>query len=197
VAFIVLHILYGGADHSFSLTEESSYPEMFQHLKEAFIAVLLVVSALRVRSFLYFGWSLLFLYVWLDDALQIHETVGDRLSEEIGFPSVFGLPPHHLGELVTWAFFGLVLSIVIAPMHHFSHDLVSKQRSRVLLMLLAVFVLPAIVLDMVNSMVRHMLDAPLLDFLIAIGEDGGEMVAMSTIVWFALLTASSKALSRS
>jgi hypothetical protein len=187
MTFTVLYVLYGRRDPNFSL-DEGSYSEISQHLKEAFIAVLLVVLALRARSFLYFGWSLVFLYIWLDDALQIHETLGDAVSEELGLPSVFGVPPQQLGELVGWAFFGLVFLIVVAPMHHFSRDLVSKQRSRVLLMLLAVFALPTVVLDTVHSSLRRTLDAPQLNFLLGIGEDVGEMVVMSTIVWYVLLT---------
>jgi hypothetical protein len=203
LAFIVLDVLlitdvlYIRRGHrNFSLGGEHSYPETFQHFKEALITLLLVILALRVRSFLYFGWSLLFLYLWLDDTLSVHETLGDKVGEGLGLPSVFGLPPDHIGEVVVGGCFGLLFLIVIAAAYRFSYDPVPKQRSQVLLMLLAVFVFFAVAIDVVDS-IAYTLGAGQLAFLLYISEDGGEMVAMSILVWFVvLLTAEQQGASR-
>jgi hypothetical protein len=61
--------------------------------------------------------------------------------------------------------------------------------------LLVVFVFFAGALDVADS-IALTLDAELWPFLLFIGEDGGEMVAMSIILWFGLLTAEQQGASR-
>jgi hypothetical protein len=70
-AFIFLHILYRETDRwQFDLWQEESYAEAFQHYKEFLIVLLLGMLAVRLQSFLYLSWSLLFLYILLDDTFM-------------------------------------------------------------------------------------------------------------------------------
>jgi hypothetical protein len=195
VAFIVLHVLYGRKDSPFSILNEYTYAETFQHFQEAFITLLLVILALRVGSFLYFGWSLLFLYVWIDDSLQVHETVGTKVGEGLGSQSVLGLPHPPIGEAVMAGCIGPLFLLFIATAHRFSYDPVSKQQSKVLLVLLGVYVFFAFALDGAHTIASALQAEPWRN-LLAIGEDGGEMVVMSIILWFVLLTAEQQVASR-
>jgi hypothetical protein len=73
---ISLHILYLTTDilsnSYFSIEQDRGYGELFQYIKEYWIAILLSLLAWRNRSFLYLGWSLLFFYLLLDDAAFPH-----------------------------------------------------------------------------------------------------------------------------
>jgi hypothetical protein len=194
VAFIVLHVLYG-TEHilsgkvnpSFFLGREESYAETLQHGKEGFIVLLLGLLAARQRSFLYLIWALLFLYLGLDDALEIHENLGYVLSNELGFSPIFGLGTQALGELTVWAFFGFFFFTAIATTYRFSPDRLSKEQSRYLFMLLILFAIPTIALDMGHDMVHKMWPSWQLQILLTIPEDGGELFALSVIVWYVLL----------
>jgi hypothetical protein len=194
IAFIVLHILYGTKhilygkiNPSFFLGKEESYAEIFQHGKEGFIVLPLGLLAARRRSFLYLTWALLFLYLGLDDTLEIHENVGYALSTALNFSPTFGLGTQALGELAVYVFFGFFFFTSIATTYHFSRNQLAKEHSKYLSMLLIVFAIPAIALDMGSDIVNKALPDWLSQSLLAIPEDGGELVALSVIVWYVLL----------
>src|SRR5215210_7049988 len=69
-AFIVLAILLP-PEVDLGLEKERGYPEMFLYIQEALIMLLMAMAAVRNRSLLYLCWCLLFLYLLLDDSLQI------------------------------------------------------------------------------------------------------------------------------
>src|SRR5918997_6396011 len=114
VVFIVSRVLYPGEESNFGLEHESGYPAMFQYGEQALIVLLMALAAVRNRSLLYLCWSLLFLYLLLDDALIIHETLSAVVAQKLGFSSWLGLRPEDFGEIVVWAFFGSPLVSAIA-----------------------------------------------------------------------------------
>lgn len=81
MAFIVVYAALsftGGDEHNrFSLGKDGGYPEVFQYVKLLLIATGLAVLARFAREWGFLLWSLLFLYLFLDDALQIHERTGE------------------------------------------------------------------------------------------------------------------------
>jgi hypothetical protein len=190
VVFIVSRVLYPGEESNFGLEHESGYPAMFQYGEQALIVLLMAIAAVRNRSLLYLCWSLLFLYLLLDDFLMIHETLGVLVSQELSFSRWLGLRRRDFGELVVWLFFGSVLLPPIAILHILCRGSTSAQWSRYLLITLGALVLTGGVFDMLGVIVGAIVrDYPLLSALSIVADDGGEMVVWSVTLWIVLLIA--------
>ena len=71
--FHVLHVSTGFATPLFAIDRDGGYGEMFQYIKETWIAMLFFLLAVRERRVLYLGFSMLFLFLFFDDWLQVHE----------------------------------------------------------------------------------------------------------------------------
>lgn len=160
------------------VTFDGGYPEFLQYAKFAWVVVLLVVAA-RTRSALtLLFWIPLFVYLALDDALEIHEKVGEQLATSLDLPAAIGLRPVDFGELLvggTVILFGLALIIVGFVR---SRPMVRRMFVDILL-LIGVLAFFAIAVDMVHSFVNG---TGLLDNAVGLFEDSGEMIAASLIV---------------
>lgn len=184
LAFIIIHLFYVHADilsnPSFSLDQERGYSEIFQYIKEYWIALLLGALAVKQRSALYLGWSLLFFYLLLDDSLTIHEILGAIISEKLGLQGVFNLRALDFGELIVSAGVGLFFLFFLAISYRFASR-IPRETSKSLIIMFLVLAVFGIAVDMLHSMLRFSL---FWDPLLAMLEDGGEMVVMSVIAWF-------------
>lgn len=184
LAFIVIHLVYVHADilsnPSFSLDQERGYSEIFQYIKEYWIALLLGALAVKHRSALYLGWSLLFFYLLLDDSLTIHEILGAIISEKLGLQAVFNLRALDFGELIVSACVGLFFLFFLAISYRFASR-IPRETSKSLIIMFLVLAVFGIAVDMLHSMLRFSL---FWEPLLAMLEDGGEMVVMSVIAWF-------------
>lgn len=183
ISFMILHIIYAYTDLTpnkyFSIELDRGYAEIFQYIKTYWIAILLCVLALRLRSILYFIWSGLFFYLLLDDYFQIHENVGLIISNKLAFTSWLNLRGQDFGELAVSAGIGLVFLIGIGTAYYFG-DRVSRQISRYLIKMLCALAVCGIIVDMLHVAIG----SPSLDPLFALLEDGGELVVMSVIACF-------------
>jgi hypothetical protein len=182
--FIILHLLYLYTDFvsnsAFSLVQERGYSEIFQYIKEYWIALLLGALAVRQRSVLYLGWSLLFFYVLLDDSLTIHETLGEIATERLALQPVFNLRAVDFGEFIVSACIGLFFLFFLAIAYRFASR-IPREASRYLIIMLFVLAAFGIAVDMLHSLLRFsLLWEPLLGTL----EDAGEMIVMSVIAGF-------------
>ena len=78
--FIAIHLAYSLPRYTFNsllqIDVDGGYAETYEYVKEATVALLLALVALRKRSLHLAAWSLLFLFSLVDDALQFHETLG-------------------------------------------------------------------------------------------------------------------------
>ncbi|AFZ18051.1 hypothetical protein [Allocoleopsis franciscana] len=184
LAFIVIHLVYVHADvlsnPSFSLDQERGYSEIFQYIKEYWIALLLGALAVKQRSALYLGWSLLFFYLLLDDSLTIHEILGAIISEKLDLQAVFNLRALDFGELIVSAGVGLFFLFFLAIAYRFASR-IPRETSKSLIIMFLVLAVFGIAVDMLHSMLRFSL---FWEPLLAMLEDGGEMVVMSVIAWF-------------
>lgn len=143
-------------------------------------AIVLMVFAIRRKLPLYLAWSLVFLVLMLDDSLRLHENVGHFLVRTAHVPSVFGLRPNDVGELISWAFFGTVLGIMLVVTHLRSSK-AARRDSWIFLGLTAILACFAVVLDMLEIAVWDLL--PLIGHgLITLTETAGELVAMTFIL---------------
>ena len=181
--FIILHILYLRTDilsnPYFSIEQDRGYPELFQYIKEYWIALLLSLLAWRKHSFLYFCWSLLFFYLLLDDAASIHEKLGRIISDGLAFSPALNLRAIDFGELIVSTLVGLFFLICIASAYRFS-DRSSKKDTRYLIVFLFALALFGIVVDMLHIAIGSSYWEPSL----ALVEDAGEMIVMSFIAGF-------------
>ena len=95
------------------ITQEQSYAEIFQYIKELWIALILGFGYWQRRKIMFLAWTLLFSYLLLDDSLSIHEIVGSQLGEFFQFQNVFGLRAVDLGEILVSATVGIGFLIFI------------------------------------------------------------------------------------
>ena len=183
ISFMGLHLIYAytgfTSNHSFSIDLDRGYAEIFQYIKTYWIAILLVVLAVRLRSILYFIWSALFLYLLVDDFYQIHEEWWKIISNKLAFESRFNLRAQDFGELAVSATVGFVFLICIGMAYYFG-DRLSRQISKKLIVMLFGLALFGIIVDMLHIAMWN----ATLDPIFVILEDGGEMVMMSVIACF-------------
>jgi hypothetical protein len=166
-----------------ALDVDRGYAEFFQYLKLLWTIVLLTCLCLRTREKGFLAWALLFAYLLVDDSFSLHEGIGELLAGRLAFGNALGLRAIDFGELLVSAIAGMLLFVVIAWAYmRGSEDF--RRASRHLLALLLLIVFFGVVVDMV-----HIALAPggWLDTVLVILEDGGELVAMSLITWYALL----------
>ncbi|HBB30897.1 MAG TPA: hypothetical protein DDZ80_13055 [Cyanobacteria bacterium UBA8803] len=186
IAFIIVHLIHVytpfAESYHYSIEADRGYGELFQYLKEYWIVIILGLLAFKKRSILYLSWSLLFFYVLLDDAIQIHEQLGMRLSDVFAFSPKFNLRAIDFGELLVSATVGLFFLIIISTAYRFG-DRISKNSSRTLIVLLLALALFGIIVDMLHQAIA----IPALHPLIGLLEDGGEHVIMSIIACFVFL----------
>lgn len=184
--FILLHLVHAYTDFisnpSFSLIQERGYAEIFQYVKEYWIVLSLGILLIKNYSYLYLGWFLLFIYILLDDSLEIHEKLGVVLSNKLAFLPWFNLRAVDFGELVVSVLFGLFFLSFITTAYRFS-DRISREMSRALIVMLFALAIFGIVFDMIHIAVK----SPLLEPILGLLEDGGEQVVMSVIAWFVFL----------
>jgi hypothetical protein len=180
IGFILLHLVYVYTDLTsnqiFSLDTDRGFSEIFQYIKEYWIALLLGFFAIKTRSFSYLSWSLLFFYLLLDDAAEIHERLGLWLSIQFAFTDMFNLRAVDFGELLVSGSVGLFFLISIAATYYFG-DRSSREVSKYLTMLLFALAFFGVVVDMLHIAFEFSFLEPW--FIIA--EDGGELVVMSLI----------------
>ncbi len=161
-----------------SIEIDLGYSEIFQYIKEYWIALLLLIFALKKKHIIYFSWSLLFLYFLFDDSLQIHEKLGESLVNHFNVQPMFGLRANDLGELGVSLFFASFLFSFIAIAYYFS-DSVAKKISKDLFIGVLSVAFFGVVIDMLHMIVPVAGKA-----LWGLIEDGGEMIIMSFIVWY-------------
>jgi len=180
--FIFLHILLitGVLDSPLlSLGHDRGYSEIFQYIKEFWIIALLLIVLTKTRTTGYGVWALLFLYLLLDDALQLHETFGVYLANRIDLNSIVGLRIQDFGELaISATAAALLLMSLILP--YLRGAPAFRQTTKHLLLLILSLAFFGVFVDMLHVMFRSWNIAAFLEVV----EEGGEMLVVSVIVWY-------------
>ncbi len=182
--FIVVDIVF----HTTNLTThkvycvetDRGYAEMYQYLK--FIGLILVLGLLTFKSKekVFVGWMLLFAYFLVDDAFKF---TGIKLAATFQLPSLLGLRPQDLGELLVFGSVGsLTLFMMLFVQFKSTHS--TKVITADMLFYLMIFAFFGIFFDMIHVLIGNPNAA------IAFGtiEDAGEMVAISLLFHFVLKT---------
>jgi len=171
------------ANDLFDFDRERGYPEIYQYIKFFWIIVLLFNLSLKNRSLHYIPWVLLFTYFLVDDSIHIHERAGHFFAEHFNFTPLFGLRLQDYGQLAISATAGIFLFLPLVWAYRKGTQIFRKISLDIGLLVL-VLVFFGVVVDMMRAAV-HLGNA--VDFIMGFVEEGGEMLAVSFILWYIFL----------
>ncbi len=157
---------------------ERGFGETFQYLKEGWIALALILVAIRAANGLYAGWAVLFGFLLVDDLFAARERLGKLIGFEFEFGRVLGLRPQDLGELIIIGLAMLVLGIPIA-VDYFRGDFRARSFWRSMVPLLVALAAFGVLFDAIHVALRS---DPSWDVIFGTIEEGGEMIVMSLIL---------------
>lgn len=185
-AFILLHVLYVETrwlpGRLFSLEADGGLPETFQYIKQFWVVLCMIAVCVRTRIKAYAAWALVFAFLMLDDAGQIHEHVGYWLGQQLHMPASASLRPDDFGEMAFAGMIGLlVLALTVPALTR--GDTPSRLITRDLLGLTLLLGVAGVVIDALH-VIAYMRGSLLAQFLL-IAEDGGEMLIMSLLTGYA------------
>ncbi len=154
---------------------ETSVISRFLYLLEISTAIFFFTAFVLTRKRFFLFFAILYLIIFFDDYLQIHETFGMFLDRNFILSNIFGLREQDVGELAAW----LIMAICIIPLGINSFRKLNRAEIIYCYAVGSSFVVLlfcAVVFDMIHIVVgrdgimRH-----------AIGklEEGGELVAIS------------------
>jgi hypothetical protein len=193
LAFIVLHVVYvetgwlRGSD--FSLEADRGLPEAFQYVKQFWIVVALALTCWRTRISVYGCWAVVFAFLLVDDAAQIHVRVGAWLGQEYSLPAVLGLRSDDLGELLFAAAVGLSM-IVLVGIAVLRTDAQQRRICRDTLLLVGALAFLGVLVDTVHVIAYF--KGSLWAQILLLVEDGGEMLVMSLLTAYMFQVATHK-----
>lgn len=164
----------------FSISEDRSYPELFQYLKWLWITLTLIYLSGSRRSLAYLTWALLTTYFLLDDSIGIHELVGAELVTKLGLTAPFSMRTQDVGELiVSTTSASVLLSIIIWS--YFRGDSEFKKFSQDIVLLMAILFFFGVFMDM---MVHVFPISERMIMIMGFAEDAAEMIVASLLFWY-------------
>ncbi|WP_299787138.1 hypothetical protein [uncultured Marivita sp.] len=132
-------------------------------------------------------WCLAFGYLFIDDAFQYHETMGQWLAATFGFEPAFSLRAKDFGEMLATALATSILltAFLIGYRAANGAERAHAKAFAALFVLLGFF---GVVIDMLHIAFRQPSDLPgrLAFRMFGLIEDGGELVTGSVMLIFAL-----------
>lgn len=181
--FMALHALrwwFNTPNLALRIDLEGGYGEVFQYTKYLWAAILTGWFAAKNRAWRFASWSIVFLYFLADDSLAIHETLGALVAARVSFELPLGLEPVDFGDLVTLFSAAAALALLVCAAQlgagrNVKHAFIELAALAVLLGLFGVAA------DLLHGLFKA---DPLLDFMLGVLEDGGEMIAASLLVWY-------------
>jgi len=183
--FVLMHVIRANTtlitSSMYALTREKGYAEAFQYIKLYWIILAAAGLLWRTRAPVYASWVVVFGYLLVDDALQVHESAGKIIAANWGFRVLLGLRAVDSGELVVSAIAGLsLLGLVWGGYLRSGRD--AQNASKDFLVLIAALAFFGVGFDVLHQLVR----TTRLDELFTIAEDGGEMVVVSIACAYAV-----------
>ena len=155
---------------------DQGLPELYSYAKTVGIILLLGRMALTTRQLVYSALAFLFVVVLLDDAAEIHESLGKALVGVLDLKPMLGVRARDVGEVITWAAMGAVTMPIVFVGFVFSKKTHVANGLAMLLPFIALLFF-AIGVDQVYHSWRNLFFGA--DIVLATLEDGGEMMAIS------------------
>lgn len=195
LAFIALGIVYEcgfinltnfcnalNLDSYFSITRDRGYAEVFQYLKEYWLIILFFFLTINQNLKIYFGWFFLFIYLLLDDALELHENLGLMIANRLNYTALFNLRPEDYGELTIFGIVGILFFLWLSISYRWAN---SRERKifRNLIKILLGLVVFAVFVDIVHVLLDRYV---FWKSTLGIVEDGGEHIVMSVMVCYVM-----------
>lgn len=164
-----------GFYHVTDFGTEASLASHFLYLLEVLTAIFFLVAFFLTKKRFFIFFAILYLMIFFDDYLQIHEKIGALLAENFMLPNAFGLREQDIGELLAWS----VMAICIMPVGAISFrnlDEAATIYCYAVWSSFAMLLFCAAVLDMIHVLVDR---GEMIWHAMGIFEDGGELVAIS------------------
>jgi hypothetical protein len=168
--------------HHFSLEADRGIAEYYQYLKQAIVVLAMLWCWRRTKATSFLVWTVFFALMLYDDSHSLHERLGEQLAAAWALPSVFGLRPQDLGELTFAATVAvLMLSLLLVV------DVVERGAATAhtlnIVLLLAALAVCGVLVDAVHVIAYF--SGSRLAWVLAVMEDGGELLVMSLIAAYA------------
>jgi len=178
---LLLHI----NDPMLNVSIDRSYSEFYQYIKYFLISVLLIYISIKDSSIHYFAWVLVFIYLFIDDLFQVHEKVGSLIANHLEYVAPLGLRIQDIGELFLTMNASIVLTVFILLAYIYGSKEFRKISRDISMFILLLFFF-GVFLDIANASIEFGFR---IHFIIAVIEDGGEMLTVSFILWYIYLLA--------
>ncbi len=186
LAFMLIHVLHVWtpwlSGSHYSIETDRGLAENYQYIKQLWIVACMAVAFVQTRSKIFAGWMVLFTFLLLDDAAEIHEHVGFWLGARFDLPAIAGLRPDDFGELSFAAFVGS-LTVCMVAFTLWRGDARARQVSRDILCLIGALAFFGVGVDLIHVMAYF--NAPAISRALTLIEDGGEMLVISLLTCYA------------
>ena len=179
---------FGLDDGKLLLSYARGYGELFMYAKFAALATAAAALALWRREFGWLWWAFLFAFLCFDDAYEAHEQVGRQLGDWLAVQ--MGMDPRghllsfrwrDLGEAL---YLGGAALLILGPLvaAYRRGGPVFRKASRRLAVMLLLLIICGIGFDLLhrNSLLQEFRAVV---HMIALMEDGGELVVVSLMAW--------------
>lgn len=188
LVFIVLHVIIGFYDPNPALCDISgicAYINVY-HLIKLFWIVIVFIYVARITSCPHYAsWALMFAFFTVDDALWMHQKIGDLVANTFykQFPHFQYLDARFF-ELAVLASAGLVLLATV--LWSYSRGAFTFKKITIdMLWFISALVFFGLVVDAAKAIKL----GPAIVFGLGFVEDGGELVVDSLILWYVFLLA--------
>ena len=167
------------ATSAFRIDVDRGYAEIYQYVKEFFVASMLMILAFRHRQAVLVAWSVFFGFLLLDDSFRLHERLGTLIGKIVDLEPYIGVERQVYGEVLASTLFGATLLIPLMALAFLGRqNQLTKCANATLLYLTICLVFFGVFIDAFKNFL------PSLGFLFDLIEDGGEMIVMSAITGF-------------
>lgn len=183
--FVLLHVYtftlpaVEGSLTDLRLDKDLGYAETFQYFKFICVSALLLLTVIYRKKAVYIVWCIFFLILFLDDAFSFHEILGFEFAQSFNVEPAFGLQAQDIGELAVSGMLGLFFLIPIAYFQFFTAKS-SQFINTNYILLFAVLIFFGVGIDVLHSFLEGLPAVGLLTIV----EEGGEMLAVSLILWY-------------
>ena len=182
-----LGLKFGGliSDYNpmWTISSETNFAGLFTFGKWISLVVVLTLVWRRTGAVLYLSLAAVFLVLFADDTLEIHENLGLLFWKSFDLQPGLGLRAQDFGELLAWLTIGTGVLLILGPAY-LKADRRPRQRLHIFVLGFAALAFFGIFLDMVHIVVAKLpgLTAQFAEVALALAEDGGEIIVASLML---------------